>query len=75
MFLSQSHPFPPHTCKRIVGVEPQSIVSQAREQLGFHLASGGIVHTLHKDEGGKELQTLARDSEHEHLNGLFPTLP
>lgn len=35
-----------HTSQRVEGIEPQSKVPQAREELFFHLPGGGIVHAL-----------------------------
>lgn len=48
-------PMAAHTSQRVVGIEPQSEVSEAREELGLHLPSGGIVHALQGDswKGGK----------------------
>lgn len=45
-FSRPSSLLPSHTSQRIVGIEPHSIVSKARQQLSFHLASGCIVHAL-----------------------------
>ena len=39
-----------HTSQRVVGIEPQSKVPEAGEELRFHLPSGGVVHALQTEE-------------------------
>ena len=39
-------PHSSHTSQRVVGVEPQSKVPEAGEQLRFYLPGGGVVHAL-----------------------------
>lgn len=40
-----------HTSQRVVGIEPQSEVSEAGEELSLHLPGGGVVHALQGRRG------------------------
>lgn len=42
------------TSQRVVGVEPESKVSEAGEELCFHLPGGGVVHTLQAEGPARE---------------------
>lgn len=69
-------PWGAHTSQRVEGIEPQSKVPQAREELFFHLPGGGIVHALQGEgsirkrgclkEGTTKifLQSLSLDLQH-----------
>lgn len=58
----------PCTCQWVVGVEAQPEVPQAGEQLGLHLASGRVVHSLHGV--GDSLKQSSGHSSHP-----FPSFP
>lgn len=61
-------PHSSHTSQRVVGVEPQSKVPEAGEELRLHLPGGGVVHALQAEGELRGARVKGRNPSHSLLN-------